>query len=270
MNAVAMSLPQLTDLTRKAAVVTGAGKGIGRAIAVRLAEAGAKIVVVDADPAASQETIAEIERVGSRGMFVGGDVADPRLGQRAVDTCVEAFGRIDVLVNNAGIFPSSPALKTTEELWDKVIDVNLKGAFFFSQHAARRMIDLGIPGSIVQIASIDALHPSGNLAHYDASKAGLVMLTKSLANELGKVGIRVNVICPGGVATPGAAEVMGAMAKEIGMTGEQMTAGFAARVPLGRMGDPDDIARAALFFASPMSSYCTGSVLVVDGGYLAA
>ncbi len=177
------------------------------------------------------------------------------------------FGGVDILVNNAGVFPMMPALEIDEAHWDKVLDVNLKGAFFFSQAAARHMTRT-LRGSIVQIASIDALHPTGNLAAYDASKAGLVMLTRSLAKELGPQGVRVNAICPGGVTTPGVTSSLGAMAEVMKTTPDKLLASFGEKVPLGRMGVPDDIARAALFFASRMSSWVTGAVLVVDGGTL--
>ena len=267
MQVLEPSLKQFFDLSSQAAIVTGGGKGIGRAIALRLGEAGAAVVVVDADERAGIACAQEIATAGGRARFIGGDVADPASAQRAVDACVEAYGHVDVLVNNAGIFPFSPALQTTAELWDKVMAVNLKGAFLFAQAAARKMIESG-GGSIVNIASIDALHPTGALVHYDASKGGMLMMTKSLALELGKSGVRVNAICPGGVTTPGADAAMAAMSAGLGASAQQITQGFAQKIPLGRMGLPDDIARATLFFATPLSAYCTGSVLVVDGGFL--
>ena len=170
-----------------------------------------------------------------------------------------------MLVNNAGVFPISPAEATTEQIWDRVLDINLKGAFFFAQAAAEAMVKGGHGGAIVNIASIDAMHPSGALAHYDASKGGLLMLTRSLALELAPKKIRVNAVCPGAIHTPGADVALSAMGG--GDTGRAKAA-FAKRIPLGRMGDPDDIARAVLFLATDASSYMTGSTLVVDGGYL--
>ncbi|MFN7142306.1 MAG: SDR family NAD(P)-dependent oxidoreductase, partial [Myxococcota bacterium] len=185
----------LLDLTGRVALVTGGAKGIGLGIARRLVDAGAAVLVTDVDTAAGE---AAVGALGARASFLhadGGSVAD---AVGAVDACYRTWGRLDVLVNNAGIFPSSPALETTEALWDRVMDVNLKGAFFLSQAAARRMVAARTPGSIVNIASIDAFHPTGSLVHYDASKAGMVMLTRSLAMELGRHGIRVNVVGGGG------------------------------------------------------------------------
>jgi 2-deoxy-D-gluconate 3-dehydrogenase len=262
------ALSQLLNLKNQSAIVTGGGKGIGQAIACRLSEAGCNVVVVDADADATSATVAILKEAGGQAIGVVADVSSPAAAGEAVEACRKAWGGVDVLVNNAGIFPSAPALAIEEGFWDKVLDVNLKGAFFFSQAAARLMIEGKRRGSIVQIASIDALHPTGNLAAYDASKGGLVMLTRSLAKELGPQGVRVNAICPGGVTTPGATSAIDAMAKGMGLTAEQMMAGFNARIPLGRMGEPDDIALAALYLASPLSAWVTGSVLVVDGGML--
>jgi 2-dehydro-3-deoxy-D-gluconate 5-dehydrogenase len=263
MTTTQQSLADLVSLKGQTALVTGGAKGIGAGICERLAEAGAQVCVTDIDEAAGQ---AVAKKVG--GHFFLADAASVADARRVVDQCVAATGRLDILVNNAGIFPMSPALQTTEELWDKVLDVNLKGAFFFAQATAKHLTDNKRPGSIINIASIDALHPTGALVHYDASKGGMLMMTKSLAVEFGKSGIRVNVICPGSIKTPGADEVMGSVVKAMGITPEQMSQGFLQRVPLGRTGTPDDIALATLFYASPLSSYVTGDVMVVDGGYL--
>jgi 2-deoxy-D-gluconate 3-dehydrogenase len=191
--------------------------------------------------------------------------------QRMVQQTADTFGQVDILVNNAGIFPFAPALEITKELWDRVLGVNLKGAFFCAQAAARQMAQAGRGGRIINIASIDALHPTGALTHYDASKGGVVMMTKALAKEFGPHGITVNAIAPGSITTPGAAAATGASSPEsTGASGggEDLMAAFLARIPLGRMGQPDDIAIAVLFLASDAASYITGSLLVVDGGYL--
>lgn len=257
-------LRDLFSLEGQSAIVTGAAMGIGERIAHRFAEAGAAIVIADRDADRSEAVARELQRLGAKARALCVDVANVSDATRCVETAVEDFGRVDILVNNAGIFPSSPALDLTEGDWDRVLSVNLKGAFFLSQAAAKRMRGQG--SSIVNIASIDALHPAGTLAHYDASKGGLVMLTRSLALEFAPLGIRVNAVCPGAIQTPGADEAMTQMAR--GTSAAAVREAFAARIPLKRMGTPDEIALATLFLASRASSYVTGSTLVVDGGYL--
>lgn len=267
-SAVLPSLSELCALQHKNAIVTGGARGIGEAIALRFAEAGANVVVVDRDGDAVGAVVARIHLAGGRALGLVADVAQPTTATTVVDACVKTFGSVDILVNNAGIFPAKAFVEVDEGMWDRVLDVNLKAAFFFSQAAAQRMIGAGGGGSIVQIASIDALHPTGNLTVYDASKGGLVMLTRSMAKELASSGIRVNAICPGGVATPGVDAIVDEMAKSLHLSAAQLQQSMGSGVPLGRMGLPDDIARAALFFASPLSSWVTGATLVVDGGTL--
>jgi 2-deoxy-D-gluconate 3-dehydrogenase len=237
--------------------------GIGQGIALRLAEAGASVLVVDINPEAAAETVRQILAKDGIAFAVQADAASPADAERVAQEAVSRFGRLDILVNNAGIFPFSPALQTTEALWDKVLDVNLKGVFFYTQAAAKRMVAAGQGGRIVNIASIDALHPTGNLVHYDASKGGVVMATKSLALEFGQYGITVNAIAPGAINTPGASA--GTAGVQIS---EEILKSFLVRIPLGRQGVPDDIAKAALFLTSEASAYVTGTLLVVDGGYL--
>jgi 2-deoxy-D-gluconate 3-dehydrogenase len=261
------SITQLLDLRDQVAIVTGGAKGIGEGIARRLAEAGAAVVIADLDETEARALAKELEAEGHRASGVRADVGDRASVEQLMSEAVGAYGRLDVLVNNAGIFPFSPALETTEALWDKVIDVNLKGVFLCSQAAARQMAQQGTGGRIVNIASIDALHPTGALAHYDASKGGVVMLTKALALEFGPIGIRVNAIAPGGIQTPGAQAATAATLRA-DVNPEELGRAFLARIPLKRMGVPDDIARAVLFFATPLSDYVTGALLVVDGGYL--
>lgn len=258
-----MPITQLFDLTGKGAIVTGAGMGIGQGIALRLAEAGASVLVVDINPEAAAETVRQILAKDGIAFAIQADAAKPADAERVALEAVNRFGRLDILVNNAGIFPFSPALQTTEALWDKVLDVNLKGVFFYTQAAAKRMVAAGQGGRIVNIASIDALHPTGNLVHYDASKGGVVMATKSLALEFGQYGITVNAIAPGAINTPGASA--GTAGVEVT---EELLKSFLVRIPLGRQGVPDDIAKAALFLSSEAAAYITGSLLVVDGGYL--
>ena len=266
------SLPDLLDLSGGVAIVTGGAMGIGQGIAFRLAEAGASVVVADRDLEAAQRTVGLISERGGRASAVQVDVGTVDDAQRMVQQALDAFGQVDILVNNAGVFPFAPALEVTEALWDRVLNVNLRGAFFCAQAAARQMAQAGRGGRIINIASIDALHPTGALTHYDTSKGGMVMMTKSLAKELGPYGITVNAIAPGSIATPGAAaataSASAASTANLDDGGEDLMAAFLARIPLGRVGQPDDIATAALFLASDAASYITGSLLVVDGGYL--
>ena len=259
---------QLLELPGQVAIVTGAGMGIGQAIAFRLAQAGAAIVIGDVNEEAASHTVALITERGGKAAAIRTDMSVVKDIAALVDETETRFGRLDILVNNAGVFPMTPALEIDEALWDRVLDINLKGAFFAAQMAARRMIAADQGGRIINIASIDALHPTGYLAHYDASKGGIVMLTKSLARELGPYHITVNAIAPGSISTPGAAAAMTSSRAAAAAVQEVSADAFTARIPLGRMGEPDDIATAALFLASPAASYMTGSLLVVDGGYL--
>lgn len=259
-------IAQLFDLRGKTAIVTGAALGIGQAIAQRLAEAGATVVIADVNIEAAQATAAAIVERGGQALALRADASSVADAQATVRQAAERFGHLDILVNNAGIFPFAPVLELTEAQWDRVLDLNLKGAFFFAQAAARQMVAQGNGGAIVNVASVDGLHPTGYLAHYDASKAGLIMVTKSLAKEIGPHAIRVNAIAPGGIQTPGVAAAAASVPQqELG--GEQATDAM-AHIPLGRIGQPDEIATVALFLASPAASYMTGSLVVADGGYL--
>lgn len=254
------SLQEIFNLTGKVAIVTGGAKGIGKGTALRLAEAGASIMIADIDEKGAEQAMGEIKKLGSTALFVKTDMSKLEDIQNLVSATVKKFKKIDILVNNAGIFPFAPFLDLTEELWDKVLDVNLKGSVFCSQAVAKEMIRQKIPGKIINISSIDSLHPSGNLVHYDASKGGLSMATKSMALELAPHKIRVNAIAPGAIATSGTVPS--------GANPDELFKDFLKRVPLSRMGEPDDIAMLTLFLASEAASYITGSVFVVDGGYL--
>lgn len=253
-----IALTDLVDLSGRTAVVTGGAMGIGQAIARRLHEAGANVVVADVDPSATAlASELDATRAGSA-VALHADVSLELDAHRAASTAVEQFGAIDILINNAGIYPQRPVMDMDAGLFRKVLDVNLTGLFLCSKAAAERMIERGHGGRIINITSIDALHPSMvGLAHYDASKHGAWGFTKNLALELAPHDIAVNAIAPGGIVTPG-----------IGDMPQDQIAAFAQTIPMGRMGDPDDIARATLFLASDLSSYITGSQLVVDGGKL--
>ncbi len=184
-----------------------------------------------------------------------------------VEKAVAQFGSVDILVNNAGIFPNIPVMKMTADDFQKVIDINLKGVFHTTKHASEQMIKQGNGGKIINVTSIDALHPSMvGLAHYDASKHGLWGFTKNTALELAPHKIWVNAIAPGGIATPGVAKMQGPAQAGVDMA--KVMEMFMAKIPMHRMGVPDDIGKVALFLASEMSSYMTGTQVVVDGGVL--
>jgi 2-deoxy-D-gluconate 3-dehydrogenase len=186
--------------------------------------------------------------------------------ERMVRAAVGAYGALDIWVNNAGIYPPRPVLEMSEAEWDRVVDVNLRGTFLCSQAAARQMVAQGKGGVILNIASIDAVHPSMvGLAHYDASKGGMLSFTRNLALELAPHNIRVLAIAPGGITTEGTRAGLGP-----GVDAEQVLKASEARIPLRRMGVPDDIGRVALFLASDAAAYMTGTMVFVDGGVLLA
>ena len=254
-------LPELIDLTGRSAIVTGGAMGIGLGIARRLHEAGASVLVADLDLAASEHATEALCAVrADSALTVRCDVSDPESVEGMVHAAVESFGGVDILVNNAGIFPMLPLEDLDVETFRRVIDVNLTGLFLCTKAVSARMIAQRRGGRIVNVTSIDALHPSMvGLAHYDASKHGAWGFTKNIALELAPHNIAVNAIAPGGIRTPGTGDM-----------DEAALAGFEAMIPMRRMGDPDDIGRAALFLACELSSYVTGAQIVVDGGRLLA
>jgi 2-deoxy-D-gluconate 3-dehydrogenase len=262
------TIAQLFDLTGKSAVVTGGAMGIGQAIGFRLAEAHVSVMITDIDLEAASQTVKEIKSRGGKAQAMRADAQNTANAKEVAQAAVEAFGRLDILVNSAGIYPFAPALDVSEEVWDKVLDINLKGVFFYSQAAAREMVKAGHGGKIINIASIDALHPGEGLAHYDASKAGVVMLTKALALEFAPHNILVNAIAPGGIETPGFRAAMAGRAARSKSSEDRMKKYFTAHLPLQRMGKPDDVAKVVLFLASAAADYMTGSLLVVDAGLL--
>ena len=261
------SLPELLSLAGRAAVVTGGSVGIGYAIADRLAEAGADVLIGDiGDTDRATATLAE--RHPER--TIAGthlDVRDPDSITACVDEAMGRLGRIDVWVNNAGIYPSAPVLDLTTEDWDRVLEVNLRGTFVGAREAARRMVDGGRGGVILNLASTAGYQAGGpGVAHYVSSKHGVLGLTKSLAVELGPQGIRVLAIAPTLIETPG----IDAGREQFRRSGlGDLLDTYATRLPLGRTGVSDDVARVAVFCASDLSMFMTGSTLLVDGGDIA-
>ncbi|HSW85330.1 MAG TPA: SDR family NAD(P)-dependent oxidoreductase [Candidatus Saccharimonadales bacterium] len=256
---------ELLDLKGKAAIVTGGAKGIGYGIAYRLAEAGAKVLIADTDEETARTTAKELTDKGWTAEALRVDVSSEADVKQMVRVCKDKFGSVDILVNNAGIYPPAPVADMTEDQFEKVMHINLRGVFLTTKYASQIMKQQG-GGKIINITSIDALHPSMiGLAHYDASKHGVWGFTKNSALELAEHKIWVNAIAPGGIATPGVAAIsQGASAEQLAASNKV----FLAKIPMHRIGEPDEIGTVALFLASDMSSYMTGSQIVVDGGVL--
>jgi NAD(P)-dependent dehydrogenase (short-subunit alcohol dehydrogenase family) len=247
-------------LEGKVALITGGTSGIGRATAILFAREGARVGFTGRDAARGREVAGEIERSGGRALFVPGDVRSAADCARAVAEVERVLGPIDILFNNAGVFFPRTVPDTTEQEWDDTIDVSLKGAFLMSKAVLPGMIARR-RGSIIHNSSGWGVVGGDRAAAYCAAKGGLVLLTKAMAIDHGKDGIRVNCVCPGDVETP----MLPDDARQRGMTWEEYAKGAANR-PLGRIGRPDEIARAVLFLASDDASFMTGAALVVDGG----
>lgn len=252
------------ELTGKVALVTGGSRGIGRGIALALSQQGADVAVNFVSQEEEAQVVArEITQMGRRSLVVRADVSQKTPVEEMVASVVANLGKIDILVNNAGIAVFKPFLEMSEEEWDTMLDINLKGQFLVAQAVVREMVKQGQGGKIINITSI----ASGglgigfsNIAHYCASKGGVVALTEALAVELAPQKINVNAIAPGVIDTN-----MTKMVKE----NPQMMTGIMVRVPWGRMGKPNDVAAAAVFLASAEADYLTGTVIYVDGGWLA-
>jgi 2-deoxy-D-gluconate 3-dehydrogenase len=263
-------LAALVDLRGKAALVTGAAQGFGYACARRLAEAGAGVVLADLRSDRLEAALARLAGQGREVAAVVGDISVEADVDRLVDAAVSRFGRLDVLVNNAGIFSNFLLEHMTPAEFNRILGVNVGGTFLCIKAAAAQMRAQGSGGSIVNISSIDAVHPSGSgLSHYGTSKHAIWGLTKTMALELGPDRIRVNAVAPGPSLTEGAVEFVEAGAPE-GIDVEEQWGAYTARIPLRRLAHPDDVARATVFLASDLGSYVSGAQLVVDGGLLAA
>jgi 2-deoxy-D-gluconate 3-dehydrogenase len=265
-------LGKLIDLSGRNALVTGGASGIGLAICARLAEAGAGVYIVDVDAEQGRSACRELREAGFRCSCGRCDVRDEPSVEAVVKAAVREMDGIHILVNNAGVYPRKPLAEMRAEDFHRVIAVNLTGTFLFTRCVSEAMVARKRGGCIINIASIEALHPSSTeMSAYDASKGGVLAFTRSTARELGNHDIRVNAIAPGGIMTRG-------VAAQFGTGGDVSEAerkaqlkelkSFMRRMVLGRMGAPDDVARAALFLVSELSSYVTGELIVVDGGYL--
>jgi 2-deoxy-D-gluconate 3-dehydrogenase len=245
-------------LDGKIALVTGSATGIGRSIAVALAEAGADVACHCRKSGDAADLVREIEQSGRGAFEVNGDLADKTAATRIVADAISPFGRIDILINNAGMIRRSPAADYSDEDWDTVIEVNLSSAFRLARAAGKQMIEQG-GGKIVNIASLLSFQGGITVPAYTASKSGVAGLTKALANEWAKSNVNVNAIAPGYIATNNTAALQ---------ADETRNRQILERIPAGRWGSPDDIAGAAVFLASPASDYMQGHILVVDGGWM--
>jgi glucose 1-dehydrogenase len=245
-------------LAGKVALVTGSSRGIGRAIVLRFAQEGADVAInYSRDEAPARDVLSEVEAIGRRGILIKANLANVSETRAMVDEVVSRFDRLDILVNNAGIEKKAPFWEVTEQDYDKVVDVNLKGVFFASQAMVQHLRRTKRPGRIINISSVHEDLPFPGFASYCASKGGVRMLTRNLAVELGPLGITINAIAPGAIATP---------INENLLNNPQQLNALIDQIPLGRLGKPEDVAGLAVFLASEDASYVTGATYFVDGG----
>jgi len=255
-----MIVSSLFDLSGKVAIVTGASRGIGGAAAVALAEAGANIVACSRNQEALKRIVEEVRKLGRNASYVQVDVSNRSQIQSAVQETIREFGKVDILVNSAGTIVRKPSMEWSEEEWTQVMDLNLKGTFFFCQEAAREMIASKHGGKIINVASLLSAIGVPNIIGYASSKGGVASLTRSLAAEWAKYRINVNAVGPGYIRT----ELTQALQNDA-----NRSAYIVSRIPLGRWGDPADLKGAIVFLASKASDYVTGQIIWVDGGWTA-
>jgi 3-oxoacyl-[acyl-carrier protein] reductase len=247
-------------LEGRVAFVTGAGRGIGAATALRMAEEGARVVLADIDAEGCREVVAELDRIGSEGLIIPCDVSQRDAVQAAVDETASHFGRLDILVNNAGVLRDNLLFKMSDDDWDTVMNVHLKGAFLCSRAAQVHMVKQGY-GRIISLSSTSALGNRGQV-NYSAAKAGLQGLTRTLAIELGKFGITANAVAPGFIDT----EMTRSTARRQGLDPQQVIAEASKQIPVGRVGQPRDVANVICFLASDEASFVNGQIIYVAGG----
>lgn len=243
-----------TDLTGQVAIVTGAARGLGRLIAETLADAGAKVACVDVNTDLLEATVGSINEAGGEATAYGCDVTDSQRVTEVVGEVVTRWGGLQILVNNAGITRDGLLMRMKDEQWDSVLNINLRGTFLFTRAACKPLIK-GRRGRIINIASVSGLMGNAGQANYSASKAGVIGLTRTVAMELASRNITVNAIAPGFIKTEMTAQL-----------GDELVKTIEEQVPLGRLGEPRDVADAVLFLASEAAAYITGHVLTVDGG----
>ncbi len=248
-------------LQNRVALITGAGSGIGQAVAVRLAEEGAKIAVADINATGGEATVKQIRDAGGEAIFVQCDVSKVADCERIVQATVEQYGELNILVNDAAVMLEKNAVDTTEAEFDRLIGVNLKGCFFCAKYAIIQMRQQGKGGAIVNLASVNSFFAEGGIAAYCASKGGIAQLTRALATDHSIEGIRVNAICPGWIETPLNARFFA--------LGPHIKEQAAKLHSIGRIGGPREVADGALYLVSDEASFVTGSLLTIDGGFSA-
>jgi NAD(P)-dependent dehydrogenase (short-subunit alcohol dehydrogenase family) len=247
------------DMTGKVALITGASRGIGEAIAMAYAQAGAKVVLASRKQEGLDAVAQKIEAAGGQALPIAAHTGSPEAVQALVDRAIESYGGIDVVVNNAATNPHFGPLLTSEAShWDKIMEVNVKGYFWLCQAAARQMQAQGEGGKLINVASIAGLAPGAMMGIYSISKAAVIMMTRSLAVELGADNIQVNALAPGFIKTKFSRALWDNPAIHDGLVG---------RTPAGRMAEPEELTGIALYLASPASNFTTGSVFTIDGGY---
>ena len=250
---------ELLDFTNRTVIITGASQGIGAGIARRFGEAGANVIVhYRGSKAGADAVVDEIDAKDGKALAIQAELAGEEGSRTLIAEALKAYGGLDVLINNAGIFPISPLLDMSLEDWQAMYAANVETAMLCTKEAATHMKDVG-GGAIINIASVSALNPASAHSHYNSAKAALVMLTRSAAQELGEFNIRVNAVSPGLIARPGIKEQW-----------PEGVARWENQAPLGCMGEPEDVADACLFLASPAARWITGQNLVLDGGVLSS